>query len=299
MLIARGEHGRAIAQSGLRFGTPEGYVMLPIPVVEGPEQLVFCEDDVVVLAMKGQDTERAVSELAAVAPASTPIVCAQNGVANERCALRRFEFVHAMCVMMPSVHLEPGTVLNYGTPASGMLDIGRFPDGIDEVDERIAADLRAAHFESEARPQTMQQKYGKLLTNLGNAFEAVAGVVSRESDLHVRARAEGLACLTAAGIAWQPSDGGPGRRDTVGFGKIAGTERGSGSSWQSLARGAGSIETDFLNGEIVLLGRLYGIPTPVNAMIVRVANRLARERAPAASLQLDDLERELRSSTPA
>ena len=42
-----------------------------------------------------------------------------------------------------------------------------------------------------------------------------------------------------------------------------------GSSWQSLVRGTGTIETDFLNGEIVLLGRLHGIPTPVNADIQR------------------------------
>ena len=45
---------------------------------------------------------------------------------------------------------------------------------------------------------------------------------------------------------------------------IGGRRRGGGSSWQSLARGTGTIETDYLNGEIVLLGRLHGVPTPVN-----------------------------------
>ena len=33
------------------------------------------------------------------------------------------------------------------------------------------------------------------------------------------------------------------------------------SSYQSVERGADSIETDFLNGEIVLLGRLHGVST--------------------------------------
>ena len=36
----------------------------------------------------------------------------------------------------------------------------------------------------------------------------------------------------------------------------------SGSVWQSLTRSTGSVETDYLNGEIVLLGRLHRIPTP-------------------------------------
>ena len=50
------------------------------------------------------------------------------------------------------------------------------------------------------------------------------------------------------------------------------------SSWQSLARGTGSIEADYLNGEIVLLGRLHGVATPVNAALQRLANH-GRARA--------------------
>jgi 2-dehydropantoate 2-reductase len=41
------------------------------------------------------------------------------------------------------------------------------------------------------------------------------------------------------------------------------------------------VETDWLNGEIVLLGRLHGVPTPVNALLQRLANEAARAgRAP-------------------
>jgi 2-dehydropantoate 2-reductase len=43
-----------------------------------------------------------------------------------------------------------------------------------------------------------------------------------------------------------------------------------------LQRGTGHIETDYLNGEIVLLGRQLGIPTPVNAVLQRRANDAAR-----------------------
>jgi 2-dehydropantoate 2-reductase len=54
-----------------------------------------------------------------------------------------------------------------------------------------------------------------------------------------------------------------------------------GSSWQSLTRGQGTIEADFLNGEVVLLGRVHGIPTPFNAVLQRVANEMAlRQQRP-------------------
>ena len=54
--------------------------------------------------------------------------------------------------------------------------------------------------------------------------------------------------------------------------------RNLGSSWQSLMRRQGSIETDYLNGEIVFLGRKHGIPTPFNAVLQRVANEMAAAR---------------------
>ena len=77
---------------------------------------------------------------------------------------------------------------------------------------------------------------------------------------------------------------------------VDGRNRGGGSTWQSLARGAGSVEVDFLNGEIVLLGRLHAVPTPVNAMLQRVVKRMAREGRAPGSMTEEELERELRAS---
>ena len=44
-------------------------------------------------------------------------------------------------------------------------------------------------------------------------------------------------------------------------------ERHRSSTWQSLERKAGTTEVDYLNGEVVLLGRLHGVPTPVNTVL--------------------------------
>ena len=85
--------------------------------------------------------------------------------------------------------------------------------------------------------------------------------------------------LTAAGIEFEAADVADiaARWERWGVRDIAGHERAGSSSWQSLARGSGAIETDYLNGEIALLGRLHGVPTPVNELLCRLANRAARE----------------------
>ena len=64
---------------------------------------------------------------------------------------------------------------------------------------------------------------------------------------------------------------------------VAGVKRSGGSSTQSLARGAGSIETDYLNGEIALIARRHGIDAPINAGIARLARQAAAAgQAPGA-----------------
>jgi 2-dehydropantoate 2-reductase len=63
----------------------------------------------------------------------------------------------------------------------------------------------------------------------------------------------------------------------------------AGSAWQSLFRRTGSIESDYVNGEITLLGRLHGIPTPANALIQGCSALLARQRKPPGSVALKDL----------
>src|SRR5207302_10080301 len=101
-----------------------------------------------------------------------PVVCLQNGVDNERAALRVFPHVYGICVMCPTGHLEPGVVQAYSTPVTGILDIGRYPSGSDEIAEALAGALRASTFVSEARADIMRWKYAKLLMNLGNAVQA-------------------------------------------------------------------------------------------------------------------------------
>jgi 2-dehydropantoate 2-reductase len=296
VLIARGEHLRAIERSGLRIESPDHTATLRVAAVGHPSEVEFADGDVVMLAVKSQDTAAALGDLARVAPPGVPVACAQNGVENERTALRLFPRVYAVHVMLPAAHLEPGVVQASSAPVTGMLDLGRYPEGVDETAERLAAAFSASTFDSRARADIMRWKYRKLIMNLGNAAEALISPGPDQDEIANRAEREGEDCLRAAGIDFASREKDRERRgDLLQIGPIGGEDRGGGSSWQSLARGSGTIEADYLNGEIVLLGRLHGFPTPVNELLQGLADRWAAERRPPGTLSAGEFERALES----
>jgi 2-dehydropantoate 2-reductase len=181
--------------------------------------------------------------------------------------------------------------------ATGILDLGRWPDGTDDVDEELAAALRASRFECVARADIMRWKYRKLLTNLGNAVQALCGAGFRQDDagseVLARLQAEAEAVLAAAGIdPVSEAEDDERRADHLQLREISGETRAGGSTWQSLARGAG-IETDFLNGEIALLGRLHGVPTPANAALQTLMREAAARGAGPGSMTSAELLRQL------
>lgn len=290
-LVTRGAHLDAVRRNGLTLHDPGGSVVVRVPSAATPAAAVLEPGDVVVLAVKTQDTAAALDSLVALSVPGLRVVCAQNGVENERMALRRFADVYGMCVMLPATLEAPGVVLAHGAPRNGILDVGRYPAGVDQVATTLAADLERAGFSSRPDPAVMRWKHTKLLLNLGNALEAACGSVTGIGSLWREAKVEAEACFAAAAIDHASEEEDRSRREgLLRIEPIDGFERGGGSSWQSLARGAGTIETDFLNGEIVLLGRLHGVPTPVNRVLQEVANELARSKAPPGSMPVEALE---------
>jgi len=287
-LVARGGHAEAL-RSGFLLEAPEESVTLPIPVVNDPAQLTWSDDTVVLLAVKGQDTDHALAQLS-VAPSHVPVVCMQNGVESERRVLRHFPHTYAMCVMCPATHLRPGVIQVHSAPVTGLLDLGCFPSGIDDTVRAIADALDATTFQSVARPDIMRWKYRKLLMNLANAVEALCGPDGRFSALAKEAQREGKKALAAAGIDVASAEEDRERRgDHIVVRSTSSGEWGGGSSWQSLARGTGSIEAEFLNGEIVLLGALHGVATPVNALLQHLATQAAVQGVPPGAWGVDEL----------
>ncbi|MEU6347800.1 2-dehydropantoate 2-reductase N-terminal domain-containing protein [Streptomyces sp. NPDC047072] len=302
VLVARGAHHAALRDGGLRLRVPEGEFTYRLPVVAGPGELgELRADDVLVLAVKTQDTEAALGAWgpAPVAGGGTaaerlPLLVAQNGVEGQRIALRRFRQVYGVCVWLPATFVEPGAVSAAGSPLTGILHLGRYPHGPAEILHRIAADLEKARFEAPVTAEVGRWQYAKLLSNLANAVEAVSGPLADEEALAFvdRVRAEGAAVLDAAGIAYASVEEQRSTRgNKVDLVPLDGAPRGGGSTWQSLARATGTIEADYLNGEIVLLGRLHNIPTPLNELLQSLANTFARERRSAGSMPVGELVR--------
>lgn len=289
VLVARGAHGAAIRRAGLRLVTPDEDAIVPVAVVEHPRDIAFTPRDVAILAVKTQDSVDALDALAAHAPPETPVACAQNGVESERLAARRFAHVYGMYVAMPAAHLEPGVVHAHSAPIAGVLDIGRFPSGLDDRARAIAAVLQASRFLSDPRDDVMRWKYGKLLLNLSNAAQALCGRTPAIAPIVQRLRDEGEACLRAASIDFVDEPEASARHGTVIAGRPGAGPRPGGSSWQSLQRGTGAIEADYLNGEIALLGRLHGVSTPANALLQRLANEAARRGDPPGQLSGEEI----------
>jgi 2-dehydropantoate 2-reductase len=280
--IARGAHYEALRERGLQLVDPDRRRTLVLPVVDSAGAVEWRPDDVVLITTKTQDSTAALDALAAATPRETPVVCMQNGVENERLALRRFENVYAVCVMLPAEHLEPGVVHASSAPVSGLLDIGRYPSGFDDVAREVAMALGASTFESVPRPDIMRWKYRKLIMNLGNVVEALFVPGDDALELARLARREGSAVLRAAGIdvASIEED-----RDRRGDRLTPRLSRGGGSTWQSLRRGVGSLETDYLNGEITLVARSIGEPCPVNAQLQAWAKSAVRLGTAPASMR--------------
>jgi 2-dehydropantoate 2-reductase len=286
-LIARGAHLEAIRRDGLRLETPVQQTVFELPAASDPAELgVGADGDVVLLAVKSQDTLDALATLRLAGGHRVPVVCLQNGVENERVAVRLCPEVYGAVLMLPAAHLEPGLVLAYGAEQTGIVDVGRYPEGTDELSERVTQALAASQFESRSQTDIMRYKYAKLVLNLGNAVDALCGRGEGSDQLAERAEQEGRAALTAAGIDFTAPEVGDltGRWERMGVQEIPGRPRGGSSSWQSLARGTGAIETDYLNGEVVMLGRRHGVPTPVNAALCELAARAAHDGAAPGEL---------------
>jgi 2-dehydropantoate 2-reductase len=219
------------------------------------------------------------------------VVCVQNGVANERTALRVMPHVYGAVVMAPTAHLEPGVVQAYGSRGVGVIDLGRYPSGTDALCRDVADALGRSEFSSKPRADIMRFKYAKLIANLQNAVDAICDPGAAAEELIELAREEGRAALAAAGIEFVAPEVNDvqARWEQLEVRAIDGRPRAGSSTRQSLTRGAPTLETDYLNGEISLIGRLHGVSTAVNDALCVLSDRHVRERRPPGTLPPEEV----------
>jgi len=311
-LVARGAHLDAIRSSGLLVRSPGGTFTVTPPAAAGPDDLRLTTEDVLVLTTKTQHAEAALAQwadapvfdhdldAAAASPIGTsgdllPVLTALNGVASESMALRWFARVFGVCVWMPATYVVPGEVIVRGAPASGVMHMGRFPAELATDADRnllaeVASDWGKAGFVVPTPADVMPWKYRKLLGNLGNAFNALLGDVPGAGDLTALARQEGTQIIEAAGIALNDVAEENAARTAFSVQPVEGAPARSGSStWQSLSRGTGSAESDYLNGEIVAIAHRIGRTAPVNGAVARSIRAAAVTGAKPGDITVEQL----------
>lgn len=275
VLIGRPDHVNAIRQHGLQFITPAERHTLHLPAVTGPDQIDFGPQDVILFCGKGQDTDEALRNLSAVVK-DVPVFCFQNGVRSEEIAVRHLPRVYGVMVRVGGVFVNNGEVMARRDPP-GWLIMGVYPVGGDDVVENVAANLRNAGFYVLVTSDVMPYKWGKLMLNLGNAIGAITNTRGGDNNRIARAaQKEAQEVLTQAGIRWVSNE-----ELTRQWPEITIQPRSSlnteaqSSTWQSLARRQGTVETEFLNGEIVRLAERLGKQAPVNEQLWRVVEQMA------------------------
>lgn len=282
VLVARPAHVDAITSGGLRLRMASHTDIINVPAVTSVDELRPGTDDVVIITAKTQDTPPIHDALLAWNP-NLAIVCGTNGVEHERMALRRFERVYGMVIQMPCQFERPGEVTALFSPNNALVDVGRYPSGIDETASNLAAMIDASpRVSCKPDADVMVQKYAKLLVNLGNAADAACGREGRNARVVAVAIEEGRRAFDAAGIRYRLADERNeemrDRMTTMQFDIPVGDTFLGGSTWQSLAKGATSLETDYFNGEVIMLGRMYGIATPANLFLQQLAATMLREK---------------------
>ncbi len=294
VLVARQAHAGAIAERGLALRTAQGTDVVEVAAISSIGQLKPSEDDVVIITAKTQDTAQIHAEVFDWNP-DAAVVCGTNGVEHERQALRRFSRVYGMVIHLPAQFEKAGEVTALCAPTNAILDVGCYPVGVDQTAEELASLIDASpRLLSEADDDVMTKKYGKLLVNLGNIADAACGIAGRRAAVVAAAIEEGRNVFRAAGVRSEQSpervEHYKERAATMQFDIPVGDTFVGGSTWQSLVKGASTLETDYFNGEIIMLGRLHGAATPTNEFLQRYAARLLRGEIPAGSVTPDQLD---------
>lgn len=308
VLIGRESHVAAINQNGLLIRSRGGdRVVKPLSAVTHPSVISPRIGDVIVITVKSAQTAASVQSLREVFPEDTTVVCMQNGVRNEELAARRFLRVYGGMLGVSATFLEPGVIAH---TRGDVLSIGNYPLGCDELGLEIAGQLEKAGFKVTTHESIMAVKWSKLILNLNNATFAIIdghlqlGLVTPAiSNFMADVQEEGLHTLEVAGISVEDPNNPYNLKKQLAElrGVVEDPEkiyeeansplefRTYPSTWMDLKQKRGETEAGYFNGEIILLGERYNIPTPYNSTLYNIVERMAAEGAEPGLYTIEEL----------
>jgi len=289
-LVGRKPHVDAINQNGLILDGESGKMVIR---VKAAENLDF-KPDFALLTVKSQDVESSVKKVQLFL-SGTLVVTMQNGVQSDDlvAGVLGKENIISSVVTFNCEFLEPGkalysklfskTALLIGEPFSAK---GNRLQSIlvlfnKALPTDISEDIRGAH-------------WTKLIWNLITAIPAVTGLSYQEGnhypqirELNINLMKEGLEVIKLAGIKTALVPGMPlSLIETMAKMPLpessymmkniiesSGERHTLGSILQSIKRGK-STEVDYINGEIVNLGKKMGITAPANSLMIELVHQV-------------------------
>ena len=282
-LLARPRVIQEIEQNGLRLTSFEGFeqtvASTRLILSEDPTTL-FSDVGVVLVTVKSADTADIADIIAQHVPPDAVIVSLQNGVGNVAVLRARLPGRRVLAGMVP---------FNVVAPGEGRFRRATSGDIVIEQDEARTADrLSVPGLTMRASDNIDGVQWGKLLVNLNNALNALAGVPLRQQlaqrawrRLFADQMTEGLAAIRAAGIRPVsptpiPSNWTPAllRLPDPIFEALLGRTmkidpQARSSMAEDLQRGR-HTEVDYLQGVIVEIADRHALQAPLSRRIVQL-----------------------------
>jgi 2-dehydropantoate 2-reductase len=301
-LLLRPALAEAVARHGLRLSDLDGADRLvehsAVRLATDPEA-AFAGADVILVTVKSGDTAGMAGLIAEHATSGATVVSLQNGVGNVDVLLARLGgMARVVPGMVPFNVVQTrgeGEPPRFHRATSGTILIGAGVAGLSE-----ALDAKGAAV-AESRDMT-GVLWGKLLLNLNNALNALAGMPLRAEladkrwrRLLARQIEEGLATLKAAGVQPARIEGVPPRAvprilklpdwlfKRVAARMLAIDPEARSSMWEDLERRR-PTEIDHLQGAILALAAKTRVRVPLTQRIVRLVKEAEAARAGSPGL---------------
>jgi 2-dehydropantoate 2-reductase len=270
VFFARGAHGAAIRENGLRVES--GLGALDVPAKTSDDPVAIGPVDVVLFTVKLWDTEEAAHLIPPLLRDDTAVISLQNGVTKDemlRKAVPSRALVGGVTFIAATIE-RPGVIRHTGTMQR--IVVGEYDGSASPRLERFAAACRDAAIDIVRSDDIERQIWEKfvLIVGLSGATSAIRKPIGpiRENP---RARAllhallkEAVAVGRARGVALDPgyADDRLAFCDTLPAGMTS-------SMHGDLERGQ-RLEMPWLQGAVVRLGDAAGIDTPANRFVEEV-----------------------------
>jgi 2-dehydropantoate 2-reductase len=279
-LLARPRLIREIEDNGLRLTSFEGFdqKIAPNQLTLSQDPKILGDVGVVLVTVKSADTAEIAELIAQHAPSDAIVISLQNGVGNVAVLRARLPGRRVLAGMVP---------FNVVAPGEGQFHRATSGDIVIERDDAGTADrLSVPGLKMRATDNIAGVQWGKLLVNLNNALNALAGVPLRQQlaqrswrRLFADQMAEGLAAIRAEGLrpvsptpipaGWMPSLL---RLPDAIFEAVLGRTmkidpQARSSMSEDLQRGR-RTEIDYLQGVIVEISDRHGLKAPLSRRIV-------------------------------